>query len=64
MKLKQSAVTKDVSLVSAGQLPSAREAYVAPRLNANGDVRSVTLGSSPGATESGGGSISRKPAGT
>ncbi|MCB1600257.1 MAG: hypothetical protein KDI66_09610 [Xanthomonadales bacterium] len=38
--------------------------YETPQLHPHGDIRSITLGSSPGATESSSGMVTRKPAGT
>lgn len=64
MELKQSAAPDDVSPRGDGRTYSTRVPYTTPRLKAMGDVRAVTLGASPGATESSGGSVSRKPAGT
>ena len=64
MKLKQAAAQNGPSTGDDGPTKLPRSVYVAPMLKGMGDIRLVTLGSSPGATESGGGSISRKPAGT
>lgn len=64
MELKLNPVQHALRSTGTNRTLAPRTAYEAPQLRAMGDIRLVTLGSSPGATESSGGSVSRKPAGT
>jgi hypothetical protein len=65
MELKPSASQNGLSAAKGDRVvPSPKEPYAMPELRSMGDIRIVTLGASPGATESGGSGITRKPSGT
>jgi hypothetical protein len=64
MELNQTAASERLSLEVSGRTHLPKPSYVAPVLTLMGDIRMVTLGASPGATESSGGIVSRKPSGT